>query len=116
MLERRRSFTGFIRFVAGCDAVINLSAVSVLGRNSFIAAALGKPGIFTSNVELNTRLYPDALVKAPDDATLRGKVRGLLRELLTNAHDNRFLPDEQAARAAGDHAANAQTFRGILGV
>ena len=114
ILERRRSFRGFVRFVDGCDAVINLSAVSVLGRNTFISAALGKPGIFSNNVDLNRRLYPNATVQDAADAAFRTKVRGLAHGLLRGAPDKSFFADACAAQSVGDYSGNADAFRRLL--
>ncbi len=114
ILERSKSYKGFVRFVAGCDAVINLSAVSVLGRNTFISAALGKPGIFSDNVDLNKRLYPGALVRHSADEALRTKVHDLLHGLLRGAPDRKFLPDEGAVRSIGDYSRNAAVVRTLL--
>jgi len=37
-VEKRKSYPKFLRFMAWCDAVINISAASVLGRNTFLSA------------------------------------------------------------------------------
>ena len=56
VLEARRPYGAFVRFLASCDAVVNITASSVLGRITFLAAALGKPGVFSTNAHLNTEL------------------------------------------------------------
>jgi len=115
-LARARSYPAFIRFVAGCDAVINLSAVQVLGRNTFISAALRKPGIFSANVALNRTLYPGALLSGPGDEALFEKARSLIRGLLEDKVDGCFFPDDESARAIGDYHGNAETVRRLLGL
>src|ERR1700683_4400876 len=49
--EGKMGYRAFVRFLAGCDGVINLTAGSVLGRITFLAAAGGSPGIFSDNSE-----------------------------------------------------------------
>ncbi|MGD0506361.1 MAG: hypothetical protein ABSA27_01085 [Terriglobales bacterium] len=43
VLEGKRSYRSFVRFLGECDGVINLTSGSILGRITFLAAALGVP-------------------------------------------------------------------------
>jgi hypothetical protein len=114
VLEPKRSYTSFLRFVGKCDAVLQLSRFGILGRLTFVAGALGKPGIFSTNVELNKRLYPFGQVNDPYDKALRGNVRELLHGLVRGNGDARFLPDDDAARSVGDYYENAAKVRELL--
>jgi hypothetical protein len=114
LLEPRKRYLKFLRFVDSCDAVITLPRFSILGRITFIAAALGKPGIFTDNIELNRRLYPGSLASSPVDEKLRNLVHGLLCGLLSLGPVARFLPDAQAAQEIGNFSGNAAKVREML--
>ena len=109
-LEPQRLFAPFVRFLASCDAVVNLTSSSVLGRITFLAAALDKPGLFTSNAEINTRLYPGGAVPLLAPAALRDALTDLLRGLARGDVPARFVPDAIATRAVGDFGANAEKF------
>ena len=113
-LERTRGYKPFIRFMASCDAVISLAAVTALGRNTFMAAALGKPGIFSRRAALGRKLYPAALVESPDDAALPGMLAALFADLAAGEIGKSFLPDDAAARAVGDYCKNAEAMRRLL--
>jgi hypothetical protein len=113
-LEPRRNYVNFLKFLGTCDAVITLPRFRVLGRITFLAAALGKPGVFTANVELSRRLYPQSLVETPTDEALRDRVRDLLYGLLNLGPIDAFLPDVRAAEEVGDFAANAARVRELL--
>jgi hypothetical protein len=112
--EPKRSYARFLRFVGYCDAVVQLSRFGILGRLTFVAAALGKPGIFSTNVELNRRLYPQGQVNGPYDKALREDVGELLAGLARRRVDARFLPDDGAARSVGDYGENAARVRRLL--
>ena len=114
MLEPRKDYVQFLRFLGNCDAVLTLPRFGVLGRITFIAAALGKPGIFTENVELSRRLYPHSLVESAIDEQLRDRVRDLLFGLLDLGPLEPFLPDIPAAQEVGDFAGNAAKVRELL--
>ncbi len=114
VLEPRKNYLRFLRFLGHCDAVITLPRFSVLGRITFLAAALGKPGIFTENVELSRRLYPHSLVESSTDEKLRDKVRELLFGLLNLGSIKPFLPDIPAAQKVGDFGGNAARVREML--
>ncbi|MFZ2089303.1 MAG: hypothetical protein WAU47_12065 [Desulfobaccales bacterium] len=114
VLAPKRLYPGFLRFLGSCDAVITLPRFSVLGRIAFLAAALEKPGIFSSNVELHRRLYPQSLVKSSIDEHLRDLVKKLLLGLAGRGPLEIFRPDHTAAREIGDFAANASRLREIL--
>jgi hypothetical protein len=113
-LQPKMNYSKFLRFVGGCQAVIQVSKFSILGRLTFIAAALGKPGVFSANSELNRRLYPNALVDNPMDQLLREKTNELLHGLAENTGFLPFLPDLQATKAAGDFRRNAALLNHVL--
>jgi hypothetical protein len=115
VLEGRMGYRAFLRFLAGCDGVINLTAGSVLGRITFLAAGLGRPGIFSDNSGLNSRLYPGSTVAIFDTVRLRELVNLLLRGLDSGSVDSRLLPAEDVAASVGDFAANRERLRGIVG-
>lgn len=110
----KKLYPPFLRFLGSCDAVLTLPRFSVLGRIAFLAAALGKPGIFTSNVELHQRLYPHSLVEGAADPQLRHRVRELLQGLAGEGSLEAFRPQDAAAREIGDAAANAARLLHIL--
>jgi hypothetical protein len=114
ILEPKRLYPRFLRFLGSCDAVLTLPRFSVLGRIAFLAAALGKPGIFTSNVELHRRLYPGSLVTQATDENLRGLVQELLFSLLHKDSLTRFQPDLRVAKKIGDFTGNAVRVRQML--
>ena len=114
ILEPKRLYPWFLRFLGSCDAVLTLPRFTVLGRIAFLAAALGKPGIFTSNVELHRRLYPGSLVTNSTDRNLRRLVQELLLGLLNRNSLTRFQPDIRTAQEIGDFAANAASMRRML--
>jgi hypothetical protein len=111
VVERKRGYESFVKFVAGCDGVINLTAGSILGRITFLAAALGRAGIFSANSGMNARLYPGATVEMFDTVRLRELAGAMLR----GEADGRLLPSEQAAREVGDFEANRARLRQIAG-
>jgi hypothetical protein len=114
VLAPKRLYPRFLRFLGSCHAVLTLPRFSVLGRIAFLAAALAKPGIFTSNVELHRRLYPGSLVKDSTDESLPGLVANLLLGLAGRGPLESFQPDKAAAREIGDFAANAARLRAVL--
>jgi hypothetical protein len=109
-LEPRRSFGSFVRFLGESSAVVNLTSTSVLGRVTFLAAALDKPGIFTANSEINQQLYPGSLVPLLAPSALRDALTGLLAGLAAGDVPTRFMPDVAAARRLGDFNHNAIAF------
>jgi len=113
-LQSKMSYANFLRFVGSCQAVIQVSKFSILGRLTFIAAALGKPGVFSANSELNRRLYPDALVDNPMDQLLKEKTNELLHGLAENTSLLPFLPDVEATKAAGAFKRNASLLNDVL--
>jgi hypothetical protein len=114
VLEVKRGYRAFVRFVAECDGVINLTAGSILGRITFLAAALGRPGIFSDNSPLNARLYPDSCAAMFDTVCLRELVGAMLRGVANGSIDERFLPSQSAAAEIGDFQANQARLREIL--
>jgi hypothetical protein len=109
--EGKLGYRPFVRFLAGCDGVINLTAGSILGRITFLAAALGRPGIFSDN---NCRLYQGSTVSLFDTVRLRELVGAMLRGLADGGTDDRLMPSAAAASAVGDFAANQTRLREIV--
>ena len=115
VVDGKRSYRAFVRFLAECDGVINLTAGSILGRITFLSAALGRPGIFSDNSQLNARLYPGSCVAMFDTVRLRELLRAMLAGIATGVIDEQLLPSEAAAREIGDFAANQERMRKLLG-
>lgn len=113
-LEPTRRFRAFVRFVSGCDAVVNLTSSAVLGRITFIAAALGRPGLFSPSAALNRALYPHAVVTSQQPAPLRAALDELVRGLLEGRATDRFHPDDATARSTGDFDSHARQFAAII--
>ena len=116
MLQRKLGYRAFVRFIAGCDGVVNLTAGSILGRVTFLSAALGRPGIFSNNSQLNARLYPGSQVAMFDTVRLRELLRAMLVGLAEGATDERLLPSLEAATDIGDFAANQERLRQMLAI
>jgi hypothetical protein len=112
--EGKLGYRAFLRFLGGCDGVINLTAGSVLGRITFLAAALGRPGIFSDNSQLNARLYPGSGVAMFNTVRLRELVRAMLLGLANGKIDNRLLPSAAAAAEIGNFQANQDRLNAIL--
>ena len=118
VLERKRGYRSFLRFLAECDGIVNLTAGSILGRITFLAAALGRPGIFSDNSPLNLRLYPGSTVAMFDTVRLRELVAAMLRGLEAGSPelvDARLLPSASAAAEIGDFPANSARLKEIVG-
>lgn len=118
VLERKRGYGSFVRFLAECDGIINLTAGSILGRITFLAAALGRPGIFSDNSPLNLRLYPASAITMFDTVRLRELVAAMLRGLESGSPgsvDARLLPSSSAVAEIGDFAANSARLKEIVG-
>jgi hypothetical protein len=116
--ESKLGYRAFVRFVAGCDGVINLTAGSVLGRITFLAAALDRPGIFSDNSLINAQLYPESTVSVFDTVRLRQLVNCMLHGLLEGGSDfadvdQRLRPSISAASEIGDFAVNKVRLREI---
>jgi hypothetical protein len=116
VLEGKRGYRSFVRFLGECDGVINLTAGSILGRITFLSAALGRPGIFSDNSQLNARLYPGSQVAMFDTVRLRELVRAMLMGLANGVTDKQILPSPAAAAEIGDFPANQAKLRQILAV
>ncbi len=114
VLERKRGYRSFVRFLGECDGVINLTSGSILGRITFLAAALGQPGIFSDNSLLNSRLYPGSVVAMFDTVRLRELAGAMLCGLADRNIDARLLPSASAAAEIGDFRANQARLREIL--
>jgi len=112
VLEGKLRYRAFVRFLAGCDGVINLTAGSILGRITFLSAALGRPGIFSANGGLNVKLYPGSTVAMFDTVRLRELVAAMLRGLERDV-DTRLMPSGAVAEV-GDFAANRARLRQIV--
>jgi hypothetical protein len=116
VLERKRSYRSFVLFLGECDGVINLTSGSVLGRITFLAAALERPGIFSDNSELNSRLYPKSTVTMFDTARLRELVRAMLLGLGGESTcDPRLMPSSVVANEVGNFEANSARLREMVG-
>jgi hypothetical protein len=113
-LEKKRSYCSFLRFLGECDGVINLTSGSILGRITFLAAALKRPGIFSDNNMFNARLYPGSRVEMFDTVRSHELVGAMLRGLANGSPDQRFLPSDSAAYEMGDFQANQARLREIL--
>jgi hypothetical protein len=113
VLEGKLGYRAFVRFLAGCDGVINLTAGSILGRITFLSAALGRPGIFSDNGGLNVRLYPGSTVAMFDTVRLRELVGAMLRGLGDGRSDGRLMPSGVEAEI-GDFAESRARLRGIV--
>jgi hypothetical protein len=114
VLEGKRGYRSFVRFLGECDGVINLTAGSILGRITFLAAALGRTGIFSDNSPLNARLYPGSCVTMFDTVRLRELAGAMLRGLADGSADARLLPSTSVAAEIGDFCANQMRLREIL--
>lgn len=113
-LERKRGYASFVRFLGRCDGVINLTSAGILGRVTFLAAALDRPGVFSDNAELNRTLYPASNLPLLDTQGLRAAIGGLLRGLAAGRVAPAFLPDRAVAQRVGDYPANAERLRSLL--
>ncbi|MFZ0688037.1 MAG: hypothetical protein WAM89_21045 [Terriglobales bacterium] len=114
VLEAKRGYRSFVRFLGECDGVINLTAGSILGRITFLAAALGRPGIFSDNSQLNEQLYPGSCVAMFDTRRLRELVRAMLSSQNDGKFEQRLLPSSAAAAEIGNFAANQARLREIV--
>jgi hypothetical protein len=112
--EGKQGYRAFLRFLGGCDGVINLTSGSILGRITFLAAALGRPGIFSDNSRLNVRLYPGSTVAMFDTVRLRELIGAMLRGMADGRADERLLPSAAAAVEIGDFRANQDRLREIV--
>jgi hypothetical protein len=114
VLESKRGYRSFLRFLGECDGVINLTAGSILGRITFLAAALGRPGIFSDNSRLNVLLYPGSTLAMFDTVRLRELVGAMLHGLADGETDERLLPSAAAAAEVGDFTANQARLREVV--
>lgn len=115
VLEGKLGYRAFLRFVGGCDGVINLTVGNILGRITFLAAALGRAGIFSDNSKLNRRLYSGSTVAIFDTVRLRDLVVAMLRGVVEGKVDERLMPSPAVAAELGDFAANQARLREIVG-
>jgi hypothetical protein len=113
VLESKRGYRSFVRFLGECDGVINLTAGSILGRITFLSAALGRPGIFSDNSPLNVRLHPGSTVTMFDTVRLR-ELAGVMLRGLGGPTDSRLLPSAAAAAEIGDFQTNRARLRSLL--
>jgi len=114
VLEGKLGYRAFVRFLAGCDGVINLTVGNILGRITFLAAALGCPGILSDNSRLNELLYPNSTVSMFDTVQLRDLVGAMLHGLGSGKTDERLLPAATVAAELGDFSANQARLRELL--
>lgn len=106
-LEKKMGYVSFLRFLGGCKGVINLTTGNILGRITFLSAALGRPGIFSDNTEINRVLYPNSVVSNFDTKRLRDLVSRMFDAIEKNAPEGQLLPSEKACIEIGDFAANS---------
>jgi hypothetical protein len=106
VLETKHGYRSFLKFLGQCQGVINLTAGAILGRITFAAAALNRPGIFTDNAECNRRLYPRSSVSLFDTLRLRDLVRELLLGLESGRVSGRLLADHTTVQEMGDLPGN----------
>jgi len=114
VLEGKLGYRPFLRFLAGCDGVINLTAGNILGRITFLAAALERPGIFSDNTHFNKRLYPGSTVAMFDTIRLRQLIGLMLHGLADGNVDECLLPSAPATAEVGDFAANQARLREVV--
>ena len=112
-VQPKMGYVSFVRFLKSCDAVINLTSGNILGRITFISAALGKPGIFSNNTELNQKLYPLSITDPEDTTTVRHLVRKLLLGV-SGVEPHSLLPLSGATKQIGDFERNALTMQSLL--
>lgn len=113
-IKRKMGFSSFVRFVNSCDAVINMTRANILGRTTFISAALEKPGIFSSNSELNRELFPYSTLDLLDVKNLRLLLEELLEALINGKVNNKFYPDMEMLNKKGNYEANRREFHTLL--
>lgn len=113
VLEPRRSYRSFLRFLGQCQGVVNLTTGSILGRVTFLSAALGRSGIFSKNSELNRRLYPDACVDLFDTVRLRLLLEKMFSGIAKSVTDDGLLPSYDALTEIGDFRRNKTQLREI---
>jgi len=113
-LESKKSYASFIRFIGGCDAVVNLTVGNILGRITFLSGALGKPGIFSDNADINRDIYPHSCVPLEDEERVRDLLGKLLSGLLEGRVDGRFLPSLKELESIGNYPANAEKMRRLF--
>jgi hypothetical protein len=114
VLEGKRGYRSFVRFLAECDGVINLTSGSILGRITFLSAALGRRGIFSDNSQFNVRLYPKSCVAMFDTLRLRELAGAMLSGLFDGSLSPHLAPSSSAAAEIGDFAANRDRLREIM--
>jgi hypothetical protein len=114
VLEPRRSYRSFVRFLGECAGIVNLTAGSIMGRITFLSAAVGLPGIFSDNAQYNLRLYPGSGVALLDTGRLRELLDALLSGLSRGSVDARLRCSGEAVQAMGDFAANSRRLRELV--
>ncbi|MGA3106293.1 MAG: hypothetical protein ABSD53_17570 [Terriglobales bacterium] len=113
VLEPRRSYRSFLRFLGQCQGVVNLTTGSILGRVTFLSAALGCAGIFSKNSEFNRRIYSDACVDLFDIVRLRELLDRMFSGIAKGVTDNTLLPSCEALAEVGDFRENQRRLRVI---
>jgi hypothetical protein len=110
-IEHRRGYRGFVRFIGGCDAVVNMTAGSILGRVTFIAGATGRAGLWSDNASLNRDLYPRATVSLADSSIAAERLDRLIRGVVDQDIDDEFRPSSAAVARVGNLAVSAARLR-----
>jgi len=113
-LQKKTSFKKFILLLNQFDIVINFTSKGILGRITFLSAALKKPGIFSDNNELNLKLYPHSCISNNDHSKIIMAIKELLENIATDNISNQFLPDSKAVSHLGDFSRNSIEFRKLL--
>ena len=113
-LRQKQSYRSFLNFINSCDAIINLTIGTILGRVTFISAALNKPGLFSNNSDVNTRLYPTSSISILNVEELRNKLASLLLGLSTNKIKKEFFPSKSEIARLGDFKKNSEKVRVLL--
>ena len=113
-LRQKQSYRSFLNFINSCDAIINFTVGTILGRVTFISAALNKPGLFSNNSDVNTRLYPTSSISILNVEELRNKLASLLLGLSTNKIKKEFFPSKSEIARLGDFKKNSEKVRVLL--
>ncbi len=113
-LEEKMGYVSFVRFVAGCAGVVNLTMGNILGRVTFLSAALDKPGIFSDNTGINRNLYPDSVVSPFDTERLRDLLGRLFAGLADGSPDGQLLPSGKSVVEIGNFPANSESMNKLL--
>jgi len=113
-LAPKRQYKPFVRFLAGCDGIVNLLNGNPLGRVTFLAGALGKPGVFSDTSELNRELYPQSTVPLLDPERLSDALTMMFVSLASDVAEPRCKPDMDAVNRIGDFRSNSTALLALV--